>query len=185
MRFQRVAQQGEINLEESGLALVEDGMEDEARRQLSDDGVFFKNVTSNEVDGFFLFAQFHLMTLGLSLCSTFSLLNVMFRNELFPHGLLLLDLLRSISQCFGRARPLIHSYKSQLYPMPHKQFGGKSHWLYHQNVFRMRMFSSSSTENSLAQDIFVLHLNNFNISLSSLSAQSYPFPQTSSQQQAK
>ena len=42
MRFQRVAQQGEINLEESGLALVEDGMEDEARRQLSDDGVFLK-----------------------------------------------------------------------------------------------------------------------------------------------
>ena len=41
MRFQRVAQQGEMNLEESGLSLVEDGMEDEARRQLSDDGVFF------------------------------------------------------------------------------------------------------------------------------------------------
>ena len=29
-----------MNLEESGLALVEDGMEYEARRQLSDDGVF-------------------------------------------------------------------------------------------------------------------------------------------------
>ena len=41
MRFQRVAQQGEMNLEESGLSLVEDGMEDETRRQLSDDGVFF------------------------------------------------------------------------------------------------------------------------------------------------
>ena len=52
---------------------------------------FFLNVISNEVDGFFLFAQFHLMTLGLSLCSPFSLLNVMFRNELFPHGLLLLE----------------------------------------------------------------------------------------------
>ena len=100
----------------------------------------------------------------------------------FPMACSFWNLLHSISQRFGRARPLIHSYKSQLYPMLQKPFGGKSHWLYHQNVFRMRMFSSSSTEIYLAQDIFVLHLNNFNISLSSLSAQSCPFPQTSSQQ---
>ena len=122
------------------------------------------------------------MTLGLFSVSAFSLLNVTFRNELFPHGLLLLESSPLISQHFGRARPLIHPYKSHIYPMPHKPFGDKSHWLYRQNVFRMRMFSSSSTENCLAQDIFILHLNNFNISLSSLSAQSCPFPQTSSQQ---
>ena len=39
MRLQRAAQQGEMNLEESGLSLDEDGMKDEARRQLGDDGV--------------------------------------------------------------------------------------------------------------------------------------------------
>lgn len=66
-------------------------------------------------------------------------------------------------------------FKSPLYPTPHKPFVSKSRWFYLQSVFRMRMFSLSPTENSLAQDFFILYLNNCKISLSYLTAHVLPF----------
>ena len=109
----------------------------------------------------------------LSLCSLFSCL--MFRTELFPHSLLLLESSPCHHSVFWKGKKPCVIFKSPLYPTPHKPFVSKSCWFYLQNAFRMRMFSLSPTENSLAQDFFILYLNNCKISLSYLTAHVLPF----------